>query len=184
MIHTNFLDGEIQVFDSVFSDKEVDMIIADVHNKNYKTGERDRPGLPPAGLVCNLDGSITEAFLKGFLDKHFKDRFIATRSYCNLFAPNEYSYFHHDESDYTLMYYATWEWDVDHGGETKFIINTRFSNMKDITISDASKEVPIMYSVPPIPNRIILFKGHIPHTASPLRNNQRFTAVLKLKESK
>jgi hypothetical protein len=177
MTTKNSLSEDIIIYDNVFDTNNLNLIIADVMDKNYRTGEVDRADAPPSGVVCDLTDSITEKLLLDFLEENCKDRFEVTRCYCNLFAANEVAYFHEDESDYTLMFYPSWEWSPDAGGETKFLLNTDLKMMQDPT-----SELPLFIGVPPIPNRIVLFKGKIPHSASPLRNNQRFTAVLKLKE--
>lgn len=176
---TNYLSKDITIFDDVFNVTDLNAIIEDVADKDYRPGEIDFAGQIPAGVVCELQDSFTEQLLKNFLDINYKDRFEITRSYCNLFGANEHAYFHEDRSDYTLMFYASQKWSLDDGGETKFLLNTSMQ-----IISNPSEEKPLFVGIPPVPNRIVLFKGKIPHSASPLKNNQRFTAVLKLKENK
>jgi hypothetical protein len=176
---TNFLSKDITIFDDVFDVTDLNAIIEDVADKNYRVGEVDFIGAVPSGVVCDLSDSITEKLLVEFLNKQYPDRFEIQRAYCNLFAANEHANFHEDRSDYTLMFYPSREWNPDAGGETKFLLNTDLE-----IIENAGTEFPLLIGVPPIPNRIVLFKGKIPHSASPLRNNQRFTAVLKLKEIK
>ena len=53
---------------------------------------------------------------------------VLKRSHANIFAPRELANYHvDDESDnaWTFMFYANNSWDINQGGETKFITNLR-----------------------------------------------------------
>ena len=60
---TNFLSKDITIFDDVFDVTDLNAIIEDVADKDYRVGEVDFIGAVPSGVVCDLSDSITEKLL-------------------------------------------------------------------------------------------------------------------------
>jgi hypothetical protein len=130
----------------------------------YFYGEKDAPYAPPTGLITTLNQ-------EDFWFKFFKEKCEGTfslkqrvyRMYINLFLPGEKPYYHIDGTgnDKTLLFYPNPNFDLDQGGETKFIINNEIKG------------------VLPITNRAVLFDANIRHCASSFRQGPRFTLAIK-----
>jgi hypothetical protein len=164
-----------QTIDLSFSDnflsKEEHEIIYDycIKNGSYTFGERDHGDSVPCGFVHQIPE--THLVYK-ILDNILRERveFIRdmklSRMYINCFAPRENGYFHTDGNFITFLYYPNLEqYDIDEGGETKFLVN---DNIQGIL---------------PIPNRMVIFDGNIKHSATGFRNHHRFTVAIKYKYS-
>ena len=86
------------------------------------------------------------------------------RMYINCFAPCEVPYWHDDgpPNCITFLYYPhTDKWDMNELGETQFYMDD------------------MIYGIPPIPNRMIMFNAHIKHRATSYRTQHRFTVAIK-----
>lgn len=155
-------------FSDNFFSKEEHKIIYDycINNRNYIFGEKDSGnGTPPTGfvneipethLVCKIMNTILRERVE------FIRSMKLTRIYVNCFAPKENGYFHTDGDCVTFLYYPNMEqYDIDEGGETKFLVD---GNIQGIL---------------PIPNRMVIFDGNIKHSATGLRNHHRFTVAIK-----
>jgi Rps23 Pro-64 3,4-dihydroxylase Tpa1-like proline 4-hydroxylase len=59
------------------------------------------------------------------------------------------------------LYYVNEHWDLDEGGETQFYVDN------------------LIYGIPPIPNRMIIFDGSLMHRATSFKNYHRFSIALK-----
>ena len=126
----------------------------------YKYGERDDKGIPPVGMIHQLN--LETHYLLPFPKKYAK--FKLYRAYINCFAPGENPYFHmDDESGVTGLFYLTpWNtWDEHEGGETQLLIDNEIKGIL------------------PLPNRFFQFDANIRHRATSFRNNHRFTLALK-----
>ena len=85
-----------------------------------------------------------------------------TRLYINCFASSERSHFHLDgKVGTTFLYYANDYLNLNDGGETQFIVDNN------------------IFGVPPVRNRLVSFDANILHTATPFRDQHRFTVAIK-----
>lgn len=177
---TEMLDGRMYIFDDVFSPPELNELVRDVQNWPYLYGEVDDGDLPPTGMSTGeYTGTKTFHALWNFCEEHVPQVHgcILKRSHANIFAPRESAYYHvDDESDeaWTFMFYANNSWDINDGGETKFI-----ANLKNDKTNYEGTEYPEVISIPPIPGRILIWKSNVLHTATPMRNTHRFTPTFK-----
>ena len=159
---------DISFSDNFFSKQEHE-IINDycITSSNYVFGEKDdsENGTPPTGFVneipeTHLVYKIINTILRERVE--FIRDMKLDRMYVNCFAPGENGYFHDDGNCITFLYYPNEEqYDINEGGETKFLVN---GNIQGIL---------------PIPNRMVIFDGKIKHSASGLRNHHRFTVAVK-----
>lgn len=135
--------------------------------KNYQYGETDSEGLPPTGMVSNIEINhpMIQIFHEKFLEKISEVKNLNLyRSYINCFAPSENPYFHVDSDDQkslTMLYYPNINWDINDGGETQFLIDDSITG------------------VLPIPNRLVCFPAHVLHKATSFRSGHRFTIAFK-----
>ena len=177
---TKKLNGKLLIFDNVFSPPQLNELVRDVQNFPYLYGEVDDSDLPPTGMSTGeYTGTKTFHALWEFIEQWVPELHgcILKRSHANIFAPRESAYYHvDDENDdaWTFMFYANNNWDINDGGETKFITN--LNNQKD---GYQGTTYPDIISVPPIPGRMLAWKSNILHTATPLRNQHRFTPTFK-----
>tara|TARA_X000001036_G_scaffold197543_1_gene186014 strand:- start:358 stop:1539 length:1182 start_codon:yes stop_codon:yes gene_type:complete len=177
---TEKLDGRLIIIDDYFSAPELNELVRDVQNWPYLYGEVDDGDLPPTGMSTGeYTGTKTFHALWNFCEKHLPQTHgcILKRSHANIFAPREPAYYHvDDESDeaWTFMFYANNNWDINDGGETKFITNLQ--NKKE---NYEGTEYPEIIAIPPIPGRMLLWKSNVLHTATPMRNTHRFTPTFK-----
>jgi hypothetical protein len=176
---TDYADGFIKTYDDLLSEDEHQKLLTEVFNLQYHYGETDEENTPPSGMTCDLDPAnhythnILESYLKEF--DFLKDCYCQ-RSYVNTFAPNERTYFHHDFTQYTALYYPGPFWNINDEGETKFFFT---SNPFDSIIQKDSEDMPIMVSIAPIPNRLVIFKGDVLHSATSFRDKHRFSVAFK-----
>lgn len=174
------LDGRMKIFDDVWTPPHLNELVLDVKNMPYLFGEVDNVDLPPTGMSTG-DYLGTKVFhaLWDFCETHIPELHgcILKRSHANIFAPREFAFYHvDDENDdaWTFMFYANNSWDINDGGETKFIINK-----KEEGKLDGADDYPTIWAIPPIPGRMLIWKSNILHTATPLRNEHRFTPTFK-----
>lgn len=174
------LINSFSIYDEPFTKDFVTIkrIYNEVFNLHYQYGERDNKHTPPTGLVADLCKTCaTSTFsppptlktLDEFYKKtsYYKKFPNLHRSYVNLFAPGEPAFYHTDGNCATLLYYANPEpWDMNEGGETKFI--------------DIEKNEII--GVAPIPGRIVIFDGRYKHSATPFKSYHRFTVAIKYRQ--
>lgn len=178
---------EIRAIDNFLLDNDFNQVLMYCKNATYSYGEVDVSKNNDDESFCvgmvhqmypitHLNGEDIKIknYSKVFdlLSKECKSQFpeinecVLTRMYINCFSPRENPYFHIDSMDptiksYTCLLYANSGWDIDDGGETQFYVND------------------IIYGVPPVPNRMVLFDGRIRHRATTFRNKYRFTIALK-----
>jgi len=176
---TEYLDGDIKIYDEVFGPPELNELVTEVASWNYFYGEVDDVDLPPTGMSTgDYLGTKTFNSLWTFLEEHVPHvhKAVLKRSHANIFAPREFANYHiDDEGDdaWTFMFYANNSWDINQGGETKFITNLKHEGTTD------GREYPEIIAIPPIPGRMIIFKSNILHTATPFKDFHRFTPTIK-----
>lgn len=156
----------IQIFDNKIHNKEE--IFQELCSLPYKFGESDNPNSEPTGLTTEInEKTITYSSIINFISTNqvLKNKTIH-RSFVNLFIPKEFANYHTDggDNEYTLLYYANLNFDLNEDGETKFL-----------------SENNTLTSVLPIPGRIVVFPANYKHTASPYRTKHRFTVAFKFK---
>ena len=157
----------LEIFDNKI--KDIYKIYKELKKLPYYYGEADDIDYEPTGLTSELsEDSFTYKSLRSFIceNNYLKNKTI-TRSYVNLFAPRELLNYHTDgDEGTTLLYYANLDYDINEGGETKFI-----------------SENNTLISVLPIPGRVVFFPANYKHTASSFKNKHRFTVAFKFKEN-
>ena len=119
---------------------------------------------PPAGESCNLK-STSKAYQEIYreLGKMFSVPLALQRMYVNRFQPGEVPRFHVDGKVLTCLLYADpGEWNLDEYGETQLLVNGEIRG------------------VLPIPNRMVVFDGQLPHRATSFLTRQRHTIATKL----
>lgn len=170
---TTALDGKIKIWDEVLMGTNFDFVANAVSKLEYSLGEKDEAETPPSGLISEMD--VDSGIYKLFtpiLDsiEELKDLYC-DRAYVNLFHEKEDGYFHNDYCVQTLLFYCNEYWDMNNGGETKFVEFT-------------DDNYPKMIAIPPVPNRLVMFPGDLGHTATGLRNQKRFTLAFKMEANK
>ena len=166
------LDGKLKIWDNVLFSADFDYISLAVTKLNYCVGEKDDYDAPPVGMISELDRShAIYKILSPVFDQidELKD-LRCDRAYVNLFSNNEDGFFHDDRCMQTLLFYCNPYWELNDGGETKFLQMSEELN------------IPSIITVPPIPNRLVMFPGDIGHTATSLRKEKRFTIAFKMEE--
>ena len=178
MTVTDYANGFIQTYDQFLSVSEFHQIEKELSSLQFLLGETDESNTPPSVLVSELPiDSVTFKSLYSKL-QHFdnlKDCYL-DRSYVNLYAPNERTYFHHDFTTYTVLYYPNQNWGLNDGGETKFFFT---ENKFDSIIKTQGEDMPIMISIAPIPNRLVIFNGDVLHSATSFYDKHRHTIAFK-----
>jgi len=160
---------DISFSDNFFTEIDHKLIYDYCINAPYLYGESDNKGdeynTPPTGMTHNVPETslIYKIISKTLYDRvEFIRDMKLQRMYINCFAPKENGYFHQDGDGYTFLYYPNLEeYHIDEGGETKFLVGD------DI------------HGILPIPNRMAIFYGNIPHSATGFRNFHRFTVAIK-----
>lgn len=153
----------IDILDNQINNKEE--IYKELLSLDYYYGEVDNFDSPPTGMVSTLNKkSIT---YKSMLDICKKQDSLTglklNRAYVNLFSPREYCFFHPDgDATKTFIYYPNLDWDLNEGGETKFVSDNH-----------------TLVSILPVSGRIIIFDSHIVHCATSFKDRHRFSVVLK-----
>lgn len=155
----------LEIFDNKINN--INEIYEELIRLPYYYGERDAAEYAPTGMFSNLNtDSITYKSINNFLSKcePLQNKTII-RAYVNLFIPRENANFHVDGKEgMTLLYYANTDFDLNEGGETKFLSNNN-----------------TLLSVLPLPGRIVVFPAESNHTASSFKNKHRFTVAFKFK---
>ena len=157
----------LEIFDNKI--KDIDKIYKELKKLPYYYGEVDDINYEPTGLTSELsEDSFTYKSIKSFIFENevLRNKTIL-RSYVNLFLPREQPNYHTDgDVGTTLLYYANLYYDINEGGETKFVTENN-----------------TLTSVLPLPGRIVIFPAVLQHTASSFKNKHRFTVAFKFKEN-
>jgi Rps23 Pro-64 3,4-dihydroxylase Tpa1-like proline 4-hydroxylase len=162
---------DINFADDFLSRKEHDIVADYCLNSKYDFGEVDDylSDYPPTGMVHEIPEThfIYKLFRKRIHEKlEFTHGLKLYRMYVNVFAPGERPYFHQDGEGLTFLYYPNFEWDMQWGGETQFIVDNNING------------------IVPAPNRLVFFDGMIWHRATSFRDRHRFTLAIKYQPSK
>lgn len=158
----NFADG----FLSEVEHKTVHQYCVDAR---YIFGETDNEDTPLTGMIHDIPETefVYKLFKKKIYDLvDFTRDMKLYRMYINCFVPGENPYFHTDGPGVTFLYYPNFEWNVQWGGETQFIVDEN------------------IHGIVPIPNRMVFFDGMILHRATSFREDHRFTVAIKYQPSK
>ena len=156
--------NEINFDDSFLNDKEFEIVTDYCFSAKYSYGESDNGDGIVTGMVHEIPETefVYKLFRKKLLDKcPFLSEMKLYRMYINCFAPCENPYFHTDGNGLTFLYYINDDWNLQDGGETQFYMDGN------------------IYGITPIPNRLVMFDGMIPHRATSFRNHHRFTIAIK-----
>lgn len=175
---TSYADGFIRTYDDVLTQPQHECVLSEIFNLKFSQGETDEEDTPPSGMISDLSSEFyTHNTLLDYLNtlECLKDCYC-DRSYVNLYAPNERTFFHHDFTDYTVLYYPGPNWNINDEGETKFFFNP---NPFNDVIQDGSEDMPIMFSIAPVPNRLTIFKGDVLHSATSFRDKHRYSIAFK-----
>jgi Rps23 Pro-64 3,4-dihydroxylase Tpa1-like proline 4-hydroxylase len=158
------LNNEIKYDDNFLSHDDFMKVLHFCRTTDYFFGESDDYGLPPTGMISQIQAR--EDIFGLFKDK-IKEKcpFIKNmsfyRMYVNIFSPNENPYFHQDGKGITFLYYVGEHWSLQDGGETQFYVDGN------------------ILGVPPVPNRLVMFDGMIYHRATSFRDRHRFSIAIK-----
>ena len=158
------LKDKIKYDDNFLTPEEFVKVYDYCHKAQYSYGEADDYGLPPTGMINQIQAreDIFVMFKQRLKEKIPELRGLSFyRMYVNIFAPGENPYFHQDGKGLTCLYYANWDWQLQDGGETQFYIDGN------------------ILGVPPVPNRLVVFDGMIQHRATSFRNKHRFSIAIK-----
>lgn len=152
----------IQVIDNFLSFDECDNVIDYCHHAGYSYGETDSPDDEPTGMIHEIDKTSEIYELFHTETQKLVPELNIVRMYVNCFAPSENPHFHIDgTSGVTFLYYAVDEWNIEHGGETQFLVDEEIRG------------------VLPFPNRLVWFDANILHRATTFRDRHRFTLAVK-----
>ena len=175
--HTCYYNGLIHTWDNVFPFEDYKAIGDEVVALNYNYGMVDEHGKPPTGLIGKFDkNSIIFDTITNFVKDTKLVEQELTNWYVNYFAPMEKALMHKDGTAWTCLYYINDKYTADDEGETKFFFDN--DNLAGIEQNNSS-ELPVILSIAPIPNRIVLFQGNILHSATAFRNKPRFTVAFR-----
>jgi hypothetical protein len=155
---------EINFDDSFLEDREFKIVHDYCLNASYRYGESDNGDGIVTGMVHEIPETefVYKLFRKKLMDKcPFLSKMKLYRTYVNCFSPNENPYFHTDGEGITFLYYVNDQWDIQDGGETQFYVDGN------------------IYGITPVPNRLVMFHGMIPHRATSFRYGHRFTIAIK-----
>ncbi len=134
------------------------------HTTQYSYGESDDYGLPPTGMISQIQAKedVFVLFKEVLKEKcPFVRDMSFYRMYINCFAPCENPYFHVDGEGITFLYYVGDQWNLQDGGETQFYVDGN------------------ILGIAPIPNRLVMFSGMVQHRATSFRDRYRFTVAIK-----
>lgn len=175
---TDYANGFIRTFDNILTEEENAIIGNELSYLQFVFGETDESDTPPSGLVSELSNDhFTKNILLDYIyNNNLVPNTFCDRAYVNLYAPNERTFFHHDFTEYTALYYPGPSWNINAGGETKFFFT---ENKFDSIIQENSEKFPIMISIAPIPNRLVVFKGDILHSATSFIDVHRYSVAFK-----
>ena len=185
----------IRVYDDFFTNDENDFVFQYCLDASYYYGETDNDDTPVVGLVHDIftfkddERNIPEIIrffgsmqMREMEPKKFFDLFVdkiqeqypectrdkLVRFYINMFSPHENPYYHTDAEAsakaITFLYYPQPDWTVQMNGETQFVVDGD------------------LYGVAPVPNRLVSFAAEIPHRATAMRDNYRWTVAIKYED--
>lgn len=152
----------IDILDNQITSKEE--IYKELLTLDFYYGETDMPDKPPTGMISNLNKTqFTFQTINKFCEQQdcLKELKL-DRAYVNIFSPREHAFFHWDDAVKTVIYYPNLDWNINEGGETKFVSDNN-----------------TLLSVLPVPGRIIIFDSKIWHCATSFQNSHRFSVVFK-----
>ena len=175
---TDYANGFIRTFDNILTEEENAIIGNELSYLQFVFGETDESDTPPSGLVSELSNDhFTKNILLDYINNdNLVPNTFCDRAYVNLYAPNERTYFHHDFTTYTVLYYPNQNWGLNDGGETKFFFT---ENKFDSIIKTQGEDMPIMISIAPIPNRLVIFNCDVLHSATSFYDKHRHTIAFK-----
>ncbi len=169
--------NSIEVHDGLVSDQLVNALFESVHQPVYKFGQKSNVGDHFGFWIANIDEETRNHVpalraLWEVVDQNIAGgSYGIERMYVNAYTYGDCPTVHQDnaqEGNFTVLYYANYEWDHNWSGETVFY-------------NDAKDE--IIRAVYPKPGRIVSFDGRIPHVArEPNRVCPvvRYTVAMKL----
>ena len=161
-----FSERTILAIDSFVHPQIFSEIVAEVGQLEGWAPEIDRyDKIAPTGESCNVNSAhkMYSAILDE-LKKTFSAPFELSRMYVNRFQPGEIPRFHVDGEVLTCLLYADPEtWILDEYGETQLLVNGEIRG------------------VLPLPNRMLIFDGRLPHRATSFATRKRHTIATKLK---
>ena len=178
--YTNYSNGLIETYDHFLDYDKFLELHEKISKLPYYFGESHGPDSQPTGMISDLDDSeIHEFFYEKVKDLESLKGLKHVRTYVNRFAPNEDNGYHDDKTAKTLLFYFNLGWELDEGGETKFSIDAQ--DLEGIE-TDGAEDFPVILSIAPIPNRMVIFNGNLHHTASPFKHHSRFSLAMKFIE--
>ncbi len=149
----------IDVHDGLISDELVNALFESVHQPVYKFGQKSNAGDEFGFWIANIDADTRRdvrplGTLWEIVEQHItKGRYGIERMYVNAYSYGDCPTVHVDhaqEENFTVLYYANYEWNHNWSGETVFY-------------NDAKDE--ILRAVYPKPGRIVVFDARVPHVA-------------------
>ena len=158
------MNDSIKYNDSFLSPDDFRKVLDLCHTTDYSYGESDDYGLPPTGMISQIQPKedVFVLFKEILKEKcPFIGEMYYHRMHINCFAPCENPYFHVDGEGITFLYYVGNQWNLQDGGETQFYVDGN------------------IHGISPIPNRLVMFDGMIQHRATSFRNQHRFTVAIK-----
>ena len=174
---------KIYVFDDVYDYAQRTKIYKYVINSRYQVGGIDNGIIENRGHVTMASAYNRDDYNNIGFDQFPKDiidtlalnmQYVMTNTMVNLCKPDDIFHIHndsHEEGDYTLIYYANLNWNVEWGGDTVFLNE----NQDDI-------EYVSQYT----PGRFVIFDGRIPHLIRPstrLAPEYRFTIASRYSDA-
>jgi hypothetical protein len=180
--YTDYWSKLIETFDDFLPNDQFNRLHEEVTRLPYFYGERDSQWVAPAGLISDLNNSkIHEYLYEQVKDLETLKGLVHERTYVNYFSRGEPTTYHDDNTSRTLLFYFNTTWQLDEGGETKFSIDPKLINGIECS---GSEDYPIILSIAPIPNRMVMFRGDLIHCATSFKSQGRFTLAMKFKEPK
>jgi hypothetical protein len=157
----NPIDG-ITVYDNVFDRHYQNDIYNFAKDSVFRIGWLDTTEIENSASRYMYSGYSHEdvdrlGILKTLKSRHaeefsFLDECEMTRAALNVGLPTDYYFVHTHYEDFGLLYYVNMDWRLGWSGETMFF----HDNMKDI-----------IFTSPFVPNRMLMFKGKLPHAIRP-----------------
>jgi hypothetical protein len=181
--YTNYYNRLIETFDNFLPEYKYTELYNQIIKLPYYYGESDGPDAAPSGLITDLNNNKIHDYLyQQVKDLDSIKDLVHERTYVNYFASGEDATYHNDDTARTILFYFSTFWDLNEGGETKFSIDAK--NVLGLDFTNGAENYPVIISIAPIPNRMVIFRGDLIHTASSFKNRGRFTLAMKFKESK
>jgi len=121
---------------------------------------------------CSKSGYIwAHDLFNAFINKFdFKSKYNVEeyeRIYCNAHTHGIEPHIHHDDGDFTMIYYPRMEWETEWGGGTSIfeeLTNTSGSPDYETKFSKLEIDKHVNYKG----NRLIVFDAYLPHQAQPV----------------